>query len=88
MPVPTFLRVDWMHKDSIRRLDVDGVGAGTAVKNTARSTMILLQGFGVPMRRTSTPPAVRRRTGSSKKTTVAVDTVVIARRDGKSLHIF
>jgi len=62
---------------------VDEAGAGIAVKNTAQRTMILLQGFGVPMRRTNTASVVGRRTGSSKKTTVAVDIVVIVRRGGK-----
>ena len=63
---------------------MDEVGAGIAVKNTARCTMILLQGFGVPMRRIIMLTAVRRRTGSSKKTTVAVDTVPIVQRGGRS----
>jgi hypothetical protein len=72
-----------MHKDSTRSLDVEEAGAGTAVKSTARSTMILLQGFGVPMRRTSTASVVERRTDSRKKTIVGVDTVVIVQRDGE-----
>jgi hypothetical protein len=61
-------------------------GAGIAVKSTAHSTMILLQGFDVPMRRISTASVVGRRTDSRKMNTALVDTVVIALRGGKFSH--
>lgn len=61
-------------------------GAGIAVKNTAHSTMILLQEYDVQMQRILTANAVKRRTDSRKRSTVVVDTVAIALRDGKLSH--
>ena len=62
---------------------MDEAGAGIAVKNTARSTIILLQGYYVPMQRISTVSVVGRRTDSRKRNIAAVDTVAIVQRDGK-----
>lgn len=61
-------------------------GAGIAVKNTAHSTIILLQGYDVQMPRILTANAVKRRTDSRRRNTVLVDTVAIALRDGKLSH--
>ena len=66
---------------------MDEAGAGIAVKNTAHFTTILLQGLDVPMPRICMVNAVERRTGSSRMITVAVDTVVIALRDGNQPYM-
>jgi len=86
MLVPTFLHVDSIQGAFTRSLGVDEAGAGSVVKNTAHSTMILLQGFVVPMQRILTANAVKRRTDSNRMTTVVADTVVIALRDGRVSH--
>ena len=66
---------------------MDEAGAGSVVKNTAHCTTILLQGFDVPMPRICMANAVERRTDSSRMITVAVDTVVIALRDGNQPYM-
>lgn len=60
------------------------VGAGTVVKNTVPCTMILLQGVSVQMQGISMENAVGGNRDSSKKTTVAVDTVVIVQKGGSA----
>jgi hypothetical protein len=66
---------------------VDEAGAGSAVKNTAHCTMILLQGYDVPMRRILTASVVRRNQASRRRTTVLVDIVVIALRGGEHMML-
>ena len=85
MPVPIFLHVDLTTEGSIRMQDVDGVGAGTVEKNTARSTMILLQGSRVRMPRISMESVVGRRRGSLRRPIVKEAIVAIVRRGGRSL---
>jgi hypothetical protein len=86
MHVPIFLHVDSIQRAFTRSLGVGEAGAGIAVKNTAHSTMILLQEYDVQMQRILTANAVKRRTDSRKRSTVVVDTVAIALRDGKLSH--
>lgn len=62
--------------------DVDGVGAGIVEKNTARSTMILLQGSSVRMPRISMGSVVGKRRDLRPKPIVKEGTVAIARRGG------
>jgi hypothetical protein len=74
-----------MQTGFIRRQAVDEAGAGIAVKSTARSTIILLQGYDVPMQRINTANVAERRTDSKKRNTAVVDTAAIVQRDGKRL---
>ena len=85
MPVPIFLHVDLIPRGSIRMRAVDGVGAGSVEKNTARSTMILLQGSSVRMPRIFMGVVVAKRRGLPWRAIVEEDIVAIVQRDGRGL---
>jgi ribonuclease HII len=69
----------------IRRPAVDEAGAGIAVKNTAHSTIILLQGYDVAMQRINMANVAERRTDSRKRIIAVVGIAAIVQRDGKRL---
>ncbi len=64
---------------------MDEAGAGIAVKSTARSTIILLQGYDVAMQRINMANVAERNRASEKRIIAVVAIAVIVQRDGKRL---